>query len=1175
MNFFRRNQLLYILCVLLLVLFLVWIWPRFSITDGIVKSWNQPEIRTGLIFPVLGAAIIAMLTWLGNAIFGGLRKLWGGGFTEAQRQRWDGEKAYLEGLINDFKDQVSPEGPWYVKGYIDLEALQKNEVQQARVIYPHLWRLSRVEEVGIKGDFGARVNLQSLLRDEKKPIMIKGDPGTGKTLALRRFAVDEANKAKNSMSSTARLPVYIPLRKYVGRTKDGDPEPVFDFIQRCLAETPYAATVSDNLNDYLMHGRLLLLFDGLNELPPDEYLRRSQVLEKFVRSSYFKNKAIFTCRTPRYTPEEKFTTVEICDLDNEQIRHFINAYLHSSATEEIYHALTTGDGFMLRICRNPFMLRMLVLGCQESLTTKGTASIPETPSQLFEGYVQGRLTSVSQNGKQIADSLRDIAFVMQKGGQFAGAVDYDFLKVQLPGVPLDDYLQIAHQQALLNYTYDKEKETHDIRFYHQILQEYFAAIALKEDWEAGKHVDQYFSDYRWEDTILVCVGLTKDPEMFIHKIWSPGYNDLERFWLATKAVGINGVWRVSSQYYEAILQEVQKNLDPDDNSGSEGYFGTVRAVNTVKALSYVDDERAAVVLSETLSASDGWVREVCIQALGNSRLEHARELLLLNVTKLRSFRTLLLVAPYFSRTEWLTMVAKSTFTFNRLISAFWNGMQLLWLIAPGVYLGLLLIGSQLFNLDPFIMVGRAVAITVLLPILVSGLRELIRTVRNQEALWTKLKRSRNMLLWYIVSIALAVAVWFFASETLSLSSVILILFYDLMVMALCVTVLLHLFDLPRLGDILYSSVSRVMIIVVGSAIARYASLVFLPVVWHAPTNFHTVIYSPVASAISFLGNLLLYSSFGYGIFWLAIGIAVMSVFVHIMTYKRYWSLRSSYVAFTRKGEEKGVKHLVQVAKNRRKWFHLRKKAIEYLRLMDLPLHDIGDLNVILEQEILAKTVYEESWRSRFTSFVGGNLDLRPELERAIHESVERVTEEKREFPDEQYLTMLVNRGKASYQKGSYYEAFTYLNHAITLHGKNAEAFYLRGKMRKHLGQYVEALIDLDQALILNPRDSQVWRLRGETRQRLGQYAEALEDLKQALDLNPQDDWALLLRGTTRMRQGHYLEALEDLKQALDLNPQNSWYHYNRVSCVPLSRPKESVWRGYTRRYSVAARWTEG
>src|SRR5438876_11659294 len=191
--------------------------------------------------------------------------------------------------------------------------------------------------------------------------MLKGDPGTGKTLTIRRFAVDQARDALRVLPDEVKLPIYIFLGFYTGKTIEGEPEPVFDFLQRYLQdEYPAAAFLREQFREYLVQGRLILLFDGLNELPPDEYTSRYQKLEEFILRKYPKNKAIFTCRTLRNTSLSNFTTVAVGDLDNDQIKRFITAYRGEVAAEVLYSDLTSGDGFMLHICRNPFMLQMLV-----------------------------------------------------------------------------------------------------------------------------------------------------------------------------------------------------------------------------------------------------------------------------------------------------------------------------------------------------------------------------------------------------------------------------------------------------------------------------------------------------------------------------------------------------------------------------------------------------------------------------------------------------------------------------------------------------------------------------------------------------------------------------------------------------------------------------------------------
>jgi predicted NACHT family NTPase len=94
-------------------------------------------------------------------------------------------------------------------------------------------------------------------------VLLVGRPGSGKSTALRKMLVDEAQKVLNGQSSL--IPVLIELRSwrtsYIALIKD-----FFRVHKLRLNE--------ETIDDLLFEGKLLLLVDGVNELPANENARQ-------------------------------------------------------------------------------------------------------------------------------------------------------------------------------------------------------------------------------------------------------------------------------------------------------------------------------------------------------------------------------------------------------------------------------------------------------------------------------------------------------------------------------------------------------------------------------------------------------------------------------------------------------------------------------------------------------------------------------------------------------------------------------------------------------------------------------------------------------------------------------------------------------------------------------------
>ncbi len=138
----------------------------------------------------------------------------------------------------------------------------------------------------------------------------------------------------------------------------------------------------------------------------------------------------------------------------------------------------------------------------------------------------------------------------------------------------------------------------------------------------------------------------------------------------------------------------------------------------------------------------------------------------------------------------------------------------------------------------------------------------------------------------------------------------------------------------------------------------------------------------------------------------------------------------------------------------------------------------------------------------------------------------------------------LNRGLAYFLIEQYPLAIENFNQALLLNHKMKKAYYNRGKTYAKLHQYQKALADFNQVLELNPKFSEAYNDRGTIYLQWRQYPQALQEFNQALLLNPQLTEAYHQRGLTYIFLGKYVQAVEDFDQVLRLNPTvvESWYN---------------------------------
>ena len=195
-------------------------------------------------------------------------------------------------------------------------------------------------------------------------IILLDDPGCGKTTALNHLAYELAEAGQGRESP--KLPLLLRLSEF-GST-DRTVEAFIDRSWRGSLDSSHwsAPALADNLAGYLAEGRLLILFDALNEMPmlAAGFKQRAAALRDFIEQwQKTGNRFVVTCRVLDYEQElQGLQRVEVQPFNDDQIRTFLQKVLHRQ-WPKMLTTLTGGSGEahrLLAMARNPYMLTMMV-----------------------------------------------------------------------------------------------------------------------------------------------------------------------------------------------------------------------------------------------------------------------------------------------------------------------------------------------------------------------------------------------------------------------------------------------------------------------------------------------------------------------------------------------------------------------------------------------------------------------------------------------------------------------------------------------------------------------------------------------------------------------------------------------------------------------------------------------
>jgi formylglycine-generating enzyme required for sulfatase activity len=399
--------------------------------------------------------------------------------------------------------------------------------------------------------------------------VLLGAPGSGKTTLLRRLELDIAAKGIIEVERPV-VPLTVSLSEY-GLSTGRPPTPLVWLAERWKTRNPQLPP----LQSFLESGRILLLLDGLNELAHSdaEDLRgRIDAWKAFLYESVRDtgNRAVFACRTLDYgamlsSKDVGVPHIRLEPMTREQVMEYITLHLPKEA--ELVREVLSRDARALSLYRTPYMLRLLVS------QVRAVGSVPLGRVDAFASMVRELLRREILSGnprtsdpeiltdreqRRLRHGVRDplwlperghfipaltrLAYQMQesKRGEDKGSVviDYDAAVGLLNGLArlAEASLKVGCDTGIL----DEDQET--IRFFHQLLQEFFAARHLANAGTLGQlavpctvdavrpplHEIQAdlapgeplppLATTGWEETTVMAAAMTADPDQFVRRV---------------------------------------------------------------------------------------------------------------------------------------------------------------------------------------------------------------------------------------------------------------------------------------------------------------------------------------------------------------------------------------------------------------------------------------------------------------------------------------------------------------------------------------------------------------------------------------------------------------------------------------------------------------------------------
>jgi HEAT repeat protein len=361
--------------------------------------------------------------------------------------------------------------------------------------------------------------LEGICKYAAEHVLLVGRPGSGKSTALARLLLQEAENALSDRN--AKIPVLVELR-YL--PSEANASSVCDRILAFMHKHDPALDIDEaGIKQLLRQGRLLLLVDGVNELPSD----RGRVMVNQFRELYQKTcPMIFTTRELSAGGDLGIAKrLEMQPLTEPQMQQFVMAYLPTQG-ERLLRQLS---GRLREFGQTPLLLWMLCSLFQQS------EQIPPNLGMVFRAFTVGYGDRIKQDVTLSRDSrawwgrlLQYLAFKMTCGESLTElqvAISRreaeQFLVEFLRGkVEFADDLAVRWLEDLLKHHLIQISNDR-IEFRHQLIQEYYAAewlLGLLPSLSDARLRQGYLNYLKWTEPLALMLELVDGEEQAVRVV---------------------------------------------------------------------------------------------------------------------------------------------------------------------------------------------------------------------------------------------------------------------------------------------------------------------------------------------------------------------------------------------------------------------------------------------------------------------------------------------------------------------------------------------------------------------------------------------------------------------------------------------------------------------------------
>lgn len=364
---------------------------------------------------------------------------------------------------------------------------------------------------------------RALVKSKEKLILLQGDPGSGKSVALRFVARRMAERAMGARTNNSLIPLYLNLKNLKPGGGEVNAKLIENYVLEAL-QTDGNRDIHRFLREEFKRGKedgtWFFLFDSFDEIPDvlsatevtDVVQAYSDAIYSFLHDMN-RCRGIIASRHFRAPPRWGMPTFRIVPLSERRKRELIRKADSGEPVEsQLLSELPAANADVVSLSSNPLFLGLLVEYAQRE------KQLPTGWHDVFEAFVSHRLKTDDRKVAEIfgigAEELRlrseELAFTMTateglglspaRGALEEAYVEAGFTKVDRLAVALDalEWIKLGRSEG------GDRSSSPTFSFAHRRFQEYFATcVVLREPDRVSPR--RLLTDASWrETTVTLC-----------------------------------------------------------------------------------------------------------------------------------------------------------------------------------------------------------------------------------------------------------------------------------------------------------------------------------------------------------------------------------------------------------------------------------------------------------------------------------------------------------------------------------------------------------------------------------------------------------------------------------------------------------------------------------------------